>query len=274
MSKVVIITGGGGAIGRAVAKVFAANEYTCVLIDVHEQNAKDATRELGSGGAHRYMVADVSRPAQIEGLVADVVKTEARIDVLVNLAASNRGSFTANDDLEERWDKTIENDLKSVYLLSERVVVEMATAGGGSIVNLGSIAGGFLGSHSLPYSAAKAGIVAITKSHARIYGLHNIRCNCIVPGIIDTSMVRDSVAQKEDGYFDRIRESTPLRRWGRPDEIAEAVYFVGSEKCSFMTGATIIIDGGATLTLGPRVDESLPFKWDKFTPKTASVAKR
>ena len=97
--------------------------------------------------------------------------------------------------------------------------------------------------------------------------IHNIRCNCIVPGIIDTSMVHDSVAQKDDGYFDQIKESTPLRRWGAPNEIAEAIFFAASDKCAFMTGATILVDGGATLTLGPRVDEMLPFKWEKFTPK-------
>lgn len=267
MKKVVIITGGGGAIGRSTAKIFSENGYSCVIVDVHEQNAKDTIESLRPDGDHNFFIGDISKSTQVHNLVKYVLEIYNRVDALVNLAASNRLSFDVNDDMEERWDKTLDNDLKSAYFLSERVVVEMEKLGGGSIVNIGSIAGGFLGSHSLPYSAAKAGIIAITKSFARIYGIHNIRCNCIVPGIIDTSMVHNSVAQKEESYFDKIKESTPLMRWGLPEEIAEAIYFAGSDKCTFMTGATIIIDGGATLTLGPRVDEMPPFKWEKFTPK-------
>jgi NAD(P)-dependent dehydrogenase (short-subunit alcohol dehydrogenase family) len=266
MNKVAIITGAGGGIGRSTAKIFSDNNYTCVIVDVNEKNAQQTLEFLEKKKHHIYIIADVSKPNEINQVAATTLKQCKRVDVLVNLAASNRTSFDINDNIEQRWDKTIENDLKSVFLLSERIIVEMVKTGGGSIVNIGSIAGGFLGSHSIPYSACKAGIIAITKSHARIYGIHNIRVNCIVPGIIDTSMVHDSVAQKEDNYFDVIRDSTPLKRWGTPKEIAEAIFFAASDKCAFMTGATIIIDGGATLTLGPRLDETLPFKWDKFKP--------
>lgn len=266
MNKVVIITGGGGAIGRATAKIFSDNNYQCAIVDVDQENAISAIATLNKSQEHNYFIEDVSVPKSINDLVEGVLKQYGRIDVLVNLAATNRKSFSQKDNIEERWDKTIDNDLKSVYLLSERIVVEMEKTGGGSIVNIGSIAGGFLGSHTIPYSAAKAGILAITKSHARIYGTHNIRVNCIVPGIIDTAMVHDSVAQKEDDYFTVIKESTPLKRWGKVEEIAEAIFFVGSDKCNFMTGASIIIDGGATLTLGPRLDEIAPFKWEKWTP--------
>jgi len=266
MKKVVILTGAGGGIGRAAAKLFSANNYICVIVDIDEERAKKTLELLSNTHQHIYIIADVSKPYEINLIAERVIDKFKRIDVLINLAASNRSSFETTDNIEERWDKTIENDLKSVYLLSERVIVEMAKTGGGAIVNIGSIAGGFLGSHSLPYSAAKAGIVALTKSHARIYGIHNIRVNCIVPGIIDTAMVHDSVAQKEDNYFDLIKQSTPLKRWGTPEEIAEAIYFSASEKCTFMTGAVIIIDGGATLTLGPRLDETMPFKWNKFKP--------
>tara|TARA_R110001592_G_scaffold119404_1_gene322415 strand:- start:13025 stop:13831 length:807 start_codon:yes stop_codon:yes gene_type:complete len=266
MNKVVIITGGGGAIGSATARLFSENNYKCAIVDIDKENALGTIADLNNSQEHDYFVADVSVPKSINDLVESVIKQFGRIDVLVNLAATNRKSFSQTDNIEERWDKTIDNDLKSVYLLSERIVVEMAKTGGGAIVNIGSIAGGFLGSHTIPYSAAKAGILAITKSHARIYGAHNIRVNCIVPGIIDTAMVHDSVAQKEDNYFNVIKENTPLKRWGKVDEIAEAIFFVGSNKCEFMTGASIMIDGGATLTLGPRLDEMPPFKWEKWTP--------
>jgi len=266
MNKVAIISGGGGNIGKTTAKIFSENGYTCVIVDIDEESAKNTCMILNNSKKHSYMTGDVSNPKDIDNIVNAAMDKYKRIDVLVNLAASNRKSFKLDDNIEQRWDKTIDSDLKSVFLFSERVVVEMQKTGGGSIVNIGSIAGGYLGSHSIPYSAAKAGIIAITKSHARIYGIHNIRVNAIVPGIIDTRMVHDSVAQKEDGYFDEIREQTPLKRWGKPEEISEAIFFVASGKCDFMTGTAIVIDGGATLTLGPRLDEPVPFKWQKFPP--------
>lgn len=267
MNKVVIITGAGGAIGSATARIYSDNGYHCVIVDVDKENAVRVLGSLNESHDHCYFLEDVSVPKRIDFLVSNVIKKFRRIDTLVNLAATNRKSFSKKDNIEERWDKTINNDLKSVYLLSERVFVEMEKTGGGAVVNVGSIAGGFLGSHTIPYSAAKAGILAITKSHARIYGSHNIRVNCIVPGIIDTAMVHDSAAQKEDDYFTVIKESTPLKRWGKVEEIAEAIFFAGSDKCNFMTGASIVIDGGATLTLGPRLDEDVPFKWEKYTPE-------
>ena len=256
---------GGGEIGRATAKVFSVNNYTCVIVDINKKAAQNTIQQLNKSKDHSFFITDISTPIGIDNLVTEVIKRYNYIDVLVNLAASNRKSFVKDDNIEERWDKTLNNDLKSVFLLSERIVIEMVKKGG-SIVNVGSIAGGFLGSHSLPYAAAKSGIIAITKCHARIYGAHNIRVNCIVPGIIETSMVYDSIAEKKDKYFTKIKECTPLKRWGRTEEIAEAIYFVGSEKCKFMTGASIIIDGGATLTLGPRLDEYPPFKWEKWPP--------
>ncbi|HCT94553.1 MAG: hypothetical protein A2X19_06770 [Bacteroidetes bacterium GWE2_39_28] len=264
--KIAIITGAGGGIGSATAKLFSENNYKCVIVDVDEKNAIRTIETLQNMNDHIHIIANVSKSKEINNVVETTINMFSRIDVLINLAASNRGSFEISDNIEQRWDKTIENDLKSVYLMSERVVVEMAKNGGGSIVNIGSIAGGYLGSHSLPYSASKAGIVAITKSHARIYGSYGIRVNCIVPGIIETSMVHNSVAQRENNYFDIIKQHTPLKRWGLPEEIAEAILFAASDKCLFMTGSTIIIDGGATLTLGPRLDEILPFKWEKFKP--------
>ena len=145
--------------------------------------------------------------------------------------------------------------------MTERAVVDMKQHGG-SIVNISSIAGNILGSKSLPYAAAKTAITGLTKSFARIYGGHGIRVNAILPGVISNS--RTEIADV-DGYFSSVRDQTPLNRWGNASEIAEAVFFVASDKCSFMHGASLVIDGGATLTLGPRLDEPSPFKWEAFS---------
>lgn len=265
MLKTAIITGGGGGIGGECAKVFSSNGYNCVLVDLNMQNAQGISLEIEKENRnHLALEADVSKPVDIEAVVNKTLDKYGRIDALVNCAATNRMGLDASDNIEERWDKTIDNDLKSVYLMSERVVIEMANNNGGAIVNIGSIAGLILGSQSVPYAAAKAGIVGITKSHARIYGKYGIRVNCILPGIIETRMVKGSEKEGALRYFSTIREQTPLKRWGQPIEIADMIYFAASDKCGFLTGATIVVDGGATLTLGPRLDEELPFKWEKW----------
>jgi len=265
--KTVIITGGGGSIGANCAQLFGENGWQCVIVDTDLDRADSVVSDIGgNSGDHLSVRADVADAGDIEELVRQTIRKFGSITALVNCAAGARHTLSKDDNVEERWDKTIENDLKSIYLLSERVVVEMAQSGGGSIINLSSIAGSLIGSHSVPYAAAKAGIIGITKSHARIYGAFNIRVNCVLPGIIDTPMVRDSKVEKTNDYFSQIREQTPLKRWGDPKEIAELILFLASDKCGFLTGASLLVDGGATLTLGPRLDETIPFKWEKWPP--------
>lgn len=267
--KTVIITGGGGSIGATCAQLFAKNDYRCAIVDTDLDRADSVVSGIrGKAATHLSIRADVADARDIEELVKSSVRKFGHISALVNCAAGARHTLSKEDNVEERWDKTIENDLKSVYLLSERVAVEMAKSGNGSIINLSSIAGSIIGSRSVPYAAAKAGIIGITKSHARIYGSYNIRVNCILPGVIDTPMVKNSEAEKKNSYFSIIREQTPLRRWGDPGEIAELILFLASDKCGFLTGTSILVDGGATLTLGPRLDESIPFKWEMWPPDT------
>jgi 3-oxoacyl-[acyl-carrier protein] reductase len=266
----VIITGGGGAIGTACAKVFSQNDFHCVIVDQSKENAQAATESIPeSVSRHLCLQANVSIARDIETVYRATIDEFGRVDALINCAALSGSGLDRNDSIEERWKKTIENDLMSVYLMSERAVVEMQKVHGGAIVNFGSIAGAILGSQSVPYAAAKAGIVGITKSHARIYGAHGIRVNCILPGIIETEMVRKSAVETNKGYFSEIKNQTPLKRWGLPSEIAELAYFLSSEKCAFLTGSTIVVDGGATLTLGLRLDEEPPFRWEKWPPKVS-----
>ena len=145
--------------------------------------------------------------------------------------------------------------------MTERAVVNMRE-NGGSIVNVSSIAGNILGSKSLPYAAAKTAITGITKSFARIYGSYGIRCNAVLPGIIETQRTHEA---NTTGYFSDIKDQTPLNRWGSPEEVADTVFFLSSDKSSFITGASLVVDGGATLTLGQRTDEPEPFKWERFS---------
>ncbi len=254
MKKTVIITGSSGAIGNACVNLFK-EDFNVVGVDIKP------TEGIFS------IEADISKSKDIDMVVNKTIEKFGSVDVLVNSAAFNAWEMNTDDTIEERWDNVFANDLKSIYLLTERVVVEMAKSGGGNIINLGSIAGYVLGSKSLPYAATKSAVVGITKSHARIYGSYNIKVNSIAPGIIDNERSTRAEHEVKLGYNTAIKNQTPLNRWGRPEEIAELVYFLGQDKCSFITGQTIVVDGGATLTCGLRVDEPQPFRWEKFTPK-------
>lgn len=248
MQKTIIITGSEGAIGSACKKLFQDAGWNVVGVDI----------QLGD---------DISNSKNIDVVIDRVLSSSGRIDALINAAATNAWMMDPNDDIEERWDKTFSNDLKSMYLMSEAVVVEMVKTGGGNIINIGSIAGYVLGSKSLPYAATKSAVVGMTKSHARIYGSYNVKVNNIAPGIIDNERTTRAEHEVTVGYNTAIKDQTPLNRWGTPVEIAELAYFLGSDKCGFLTGQTIVVDGGATLTCGLRVDEPQPFRYEKFPPK-------
>ena len=261
MVDTVLVSGGAGDLGAAFCQAFAREGYRVGLIDVEQSRSqllleKLPNSELGHFGLYSF---DISSMIGVRDLFRSI-PPDSNVKVLVNNAAGNSTFYSEQDSIEERWDKTMNNDLKHVFLMSERAVVEMRERGG-SIINISSIAGNLLGSKSLPYAAAKSAITGLTKSFARIYGAHGIRVNAIIPGVIGNER---TAAADVTGYFSSIRDQTPLKRWGNAEEIAEAVLFIASEKCGFLHGASIVIDGGATLTLGPRLDEPVPFKWEAF----------
>ena len=249
MKKLAIIVGSEGAIGSECVKKFK-KKYECVRVDLSGKNGS--------------LKLDCSSNQGLLDLVQHIKALNKPVEVLVNSAAANAWDMPKTDSIADRWDRTLNNDLRYIYLLTEAIVPLMSKNGTGQIVNIGSIAGTILGSKSVPYAAAKAAINGITKSHARLYGSLNIKVNCIAPGIIDNK--RTCVAEDEVkfGYNTAIKDQTPLNRWGNPEEIANLVYFIGSGGCPFLTGQTIIVDGGATLTCGLRVDDTGPFKWDMF----------
>ncbi|NTU50678.1 MAG: SDR family NAD(P)-dependent oxidoreductase, partial [Desulfobulbaceae bacterium] len=221
MKKVAILTGAGGCIGQAASKLFSENDYTCVIVDVDKINAEKTIAGLDKKNPHTYIISDISKPAGIDSLVNRVIKEFKQIDVLVNLAASNRKSFNINDNIEERWDKTIDNDLKSVYLLSERVIVEMQKKGGGSIVNIGSIAGKNAYINGNVYCATKFAVDALTQGMRADLLEHEIKVSQISPGAVETefSIVRfKGDKERADNVYKGI---APLSA----TDVAEAVVF-------------------------------------------------
>jgi len=262
MTRTVLVTGAAGSLGSAFCEKFARKNYRVGLIDVNEVKTEQLLNKLANQELGHFSISgfNISCTKGINKLFTSI-PSDSKLKILINNAAGNAKFYSEKDSIEERWDKTINNDLKHIYLLTERAVVEMREHGG-SIVNISSIAGNVLGSKSVPYAAAKSAIIGLTKSFARIYGSYNIRVNAILPGVIESERTIES---DKTGYFSEIKNQTPMKRWGYPSEIAEAVYFISGDKCNFMNGSSLIIDGGSTLTLGQRIDEPIPFKWEKFS---------
>jgi NAD(P)-dependent dehydrogenase (short-subunit alcohol dehydrogenase family) len=198
-----------------------------------------------------YFKADVSSRDQIERLIAEVVSRCGGIHVLINNAGIARyGSATTTT--EEEWDEVLNVNLKSAFLMSKYVIPEMLKAGGGAIVNTGSVQSLAAQRNSLAYVASKHGILGLTRSIALDYGKQNIRANCVLPGAIDTPMMRyaaslDSHPEKVLAESDRLHIRGKM---GQPEEVARVIVFLASDLASFVTGAAYAVDGGLLVPAG------------------------
>lgn len=255
--KVALVTGGSSGIGRATAHVFAREGARVVIAARGAERGNKVVEEIrASGGEAMFFPTDVSQAAQVEALVAKTVERYGRLDCAVNNAAGYMGAFSPTAEFSEKeFDETIAVDLKGVWLGMKYEIPRMLSQDppGGAIVNTSSVNGlGGVPTGSL-YSAAKAGILALTKSAALEYGRQGIRVNALVAGAFDTPMLNWSmdkasggnaeVRQKaESGYKGMIAAG----RIGRPEEAAEAIVWLCSDAASYVTGHSMIVDGGFT----------------------------
>ncbi len=239
--KVAIVTGGASGIGRAIALRCAVEGARVVIGDV-----QDGVPVIASAHAHDGSVVfhrtDVSRAADVADLVQHAVDTYGRLDVLVCAAGISGGSGATADYSEADFDRVIAIDLKGVFLCMKYAIPRMLRAGGGAIVNIASIAGMVGLARTPAYSAAKAGVVQLTKVAALDYADRNIRVNCVCPGMIDTPMAQRIGVEAQQQFIAR----QPLHRLGTADEIAAAAVFLASDASAFTTGAALVVDGGFT----------------------------
>jgi NAD(P)-dependent dehydrogenase (short-subunit alcohol dehydrogenase family) len=244
--KTVAITGGGGGIGSALVRRFAAEGASVRCIDVHPERAHTAVH--AAGGAAEAVVADVTVAADVERALA------GRVDVLVNntLSATSDNLVTVE---EEAWRRDLDGTLTSAFLCIRAALPGMVERGAGAIVNVASVNGlGYYGNEA--YSAAKAGLISLTGSVAARYGRHGVRANAVAPGTIRTAAWDARVAREPD-LLTRLARWYPLGRIGTPDEVAACVLFLASDEASFVTGATLTVDGGLTTGQVRMADELL-----------------
>ena len=245
-SKVAIITGAASGIGRATAVLFARKGAAVVAVDVNETGGKQLAGEIStSGGQAIFVRADVSQSDDCKRVAERAIAELGRIDILLNNAGIIRRS-TIVDLSEEEWDRVMDVNVKSIFLMSRIVVPMMARAGGGSIINTASGWGLTGGSKAAVYCASKGAVVLLTKAMAIDHGPQNIRVNCICPGDTNTGMLRNEAQQLGEDATRFLGDAArrPLGRIGTPEEIAQAVLYLASNASSFVTGTALVIDGG------------------------------
>lgn len=245
--RVVLITGAGRGIGRAIAWAFAGRGTAIAANDLAPDGLSGTVEEIeNSGGEAEAFEADVSQKRQIQSMIEAVRARFGRIDFLVNNAGVEpHGSLLTLDEWD--WDRTLAVNLKGPFLLIQSVGRVMADAGGGSIVNIGSIAGR---AHGLPnraaYVASKTGLLGLTREAARELAEHNIRVNAVCPGVVKTDMTAE--LRQEEGMMRRWRADIPQGRLGEPEEIADVVLFLCSQSARYITGQALNVDGGKVMS--------------------------
>jgi NAD(P)-dependent dehydrogenase (short-subunit alcohol dehydrogenase family) len=247
-NKVALITGGTSGIGEAAALLFAKEGAKVSITGRHEQRGHAVTaRILESGGQAIFLRTDVRKAAECRRAVEETVAKYGRLDILFN----NAGVFyphTTVDCSEEEWDLQIDVNLKGTFLMSKFALPTMIQQRGGVIINNSSGWGIVGGDAAVAYCASKGGAVLLTKAMAIDHGHQGIRVNCICPGDVDTPMLPEDARMRGLKWDDYLAGccNRPLGRIGTSDEIAMAALFLASDDSSFMTGATLVVDGGGT----------------------------
>jgi len=255
--KVALVTGGGGAMGGAQARLFAKEGAAVCVADLFVEKAQVVAREIeGASGRAIAASLDVRSSAQWTEAVAATERAFGPVSILCNNAGSNfRVSF--DEQTEEMWDQIVGSILTGSFLGIKATVPSMRRAGGGVIMNLGSLASIRPGGGSPAYGVGKTGLVALTRSAATAYARDGIRCVIVSPGHVDTPFIRDNnpyspndpstSIDNPENYERRVR-GTPLGRLQTPEDVARTVLFVVSDDASMITGSMITVDGGAALT--------------------------
>lgn len=249
--KVAIVTGGSSGIGQAAAVLFAKEGANVVIASRGAGHGEETVVMIKeAGGEAKFVKADVSKARDVENMVRVAVDTYARLDILFNNAGIGGDIVRTVDLSEEKYDEVLDTNLKGVWLGMKYGIPEMLKTGGGVIINTASMSGPVVALKGAPhYGASKAGVVALSRVVALEYATKNIRVNCISPGPTLTPLF-EVIREAQPEVFRKIETGIPMGRMGKVEEIAQAVLFLASDESSYVTGTTLVIDGGLTASCG------------------------
>ncbi len=246
--KVAIVTGGSQGIGRRIALTFAREGASVVIGDVKDGGGQSTVQEIeAASGIARCQPCDVTKFDEFQALVDAAQQAYGRLDILVNNAAAWRGGTVTEMTIAD-WEVGRASILDAAYYGCKCAIPWMIESGGGSIISISSVHGLLAARRSAAYEAAKGGLILLMKQVACDYGPHGIRANCICPGLIVTEKSEPRMAE----HPERARLSAeiyPVRRYGHPDDIANAALYLASDEASFVTGHALVVDGGLTAQL-------------------------
>jgi 2-deoxy-D-gluconate 3-dehydrogenase len=247
--KVAVVTGGNGGIGKGIADGLASAGATIVIAARNQSKTDAAVRDIESSYGVRVsgLQVDVTGEDDVQNMVKTVMSDYGRIDILVNNAGVNLRKLPQEYSIDE-WDTIVNVHLKAPFLCSQAVYPEMKKAGGGKIINIGSMTSILGGAKLTPYGTSKGGIVQMTRSLAVAWAPDNIQVNVILPGWILTEMGKN--AQRDiPGLKERVLDRTPAGRWGQPEDFAGIAVFLAGPASDFLTGVAVPVDGGFSIFL-------------------------
>lgn len=243
--KTVIVTGAAGGIGETTSCMLAQRGANVILTDINDAGAEVAARILNKGGSAVFIKADVGEDNSVKDLVAKTLEIYGRLDGAFNNAGVEQIHKPLHELTPTDWDRTIRINLTGVFNCMRHQIIAMRESGGGTIVNTASSLGQVALPNASEYVATKHGVIGLTRAAALDYGTQGIRVNAVLPGVIETPMVKRASADPAlEDFLSDLRARHPIGRFGRPEEIAEVVSWLLSDAASFVTGAAISADGG------------------------------
>ena len=241
--RVAVVTGGNGGIGLGMAKGMASIGASIVVAGRNADKAADAVKQLQAMGAEAtFIPVDVSEDKSCADLIAASAAHFGRLDILINNAGINNRKQPDEYEMSE-WREVLDVNLNSAFACCQAAYPEMQKAGGGKIINIGSMYSLFGGAYTVPYAASKGGIVQMTKGLAAAWAKDNIQVNAVLPGWIDTELTQNA-RRVVDGLHDNVLRRTPAGRWGDINDMAGIAAFLASPGSDFVTGTAIPVDGG------------------------------
>jgi NAD(P)-dependent dehydrogenase (short-subunit alcohol dehydrogenase family) len=242
--KVAIVTGAGGGVGKAISKKLSSEGCKVVMLGRDRTKLQKAASEIGNKKNTMAVIADITKEAEVLSAIDQTLNSFDKIDILVNNAGIINDPVPFHEMTEDQWDDLVKTNLFGMFRMTKAVIPVMMRNGGGSIVNISSV----LGIRSIPrvplsvYAVTKAGVIMFTRSIAVEYGQHKIRCNCVAPSTIRSSIIEPYLQDEE---AKKVLESTfPLRVIGEPEDISGAVAYLCSEDSKWVTGTVMMVDGG------------------------------